>query len=107
MTAGGVPQAEIACRVATRIGQREVITRAKPASLLVLIGHSALCQEIGGRQVATDQLKHLLDMAKRPNVELRGVPLGVGWPPGVEGAFNLIECEDSSAGFMLLVKPES
>ncbi|WP_460399233.1 helix-turn-helix domain-containing protein [Actinophytocola sediminis] len=91
MTAPGVPVGEVASRVTTRIGRREVITRQQPAELLVLLGRAALNQGIGGRQVMIGQLAHLLEMATRPNVDLRIVPDDAGWHPGLEGAFALIE----------------
>lgn len=91
MTAAGVPAGEITMRVTSRLGRREVITKKKPADLLVLLGQSALNQDIGGRQAMIAQLEHLLEMAARPNVELRVVPEHRGWHPGLEGAFALIE----------------
>lgn len=91
MTAPGVPSGEIASRVTTRIGRREVITKHNPAELLVLLGRAALNQGIGGRQVMIDQLAHLLELAARPNVEIRIVPDDAGWHPGLDGAFTFIE----------------
>jgi transcriptional regulator with XRE-family HTH domain len=91
MTAGGVPAGEIAVRITSRIGRRDVITRPRPAELLVLLGGSALRQNIGGHQVTHEQMRHLLEMAARPNVDLRVIPDQTGWHPGLEGEFALIE----------------
>ncbi|MCG8917578.1 helix-turn-helix transcriptional regulator [Actinokineospora sp. PR83] len=92
MTAAGVPTGEIASRVTSRIGRREAITRsASPAELVVLLGQGALNQDIGGVRTTIGQLDHLLDMATRPNVELRIVLDRSGWHPGLDGAFELIE----------------
>lgn len=92
MSAPGVPTGEIALRVTSRIGRREVIERQhRPASLLVLLGQSALNQHIGGRRTMLGQLAHLLELAARPNIEVRIVPDRAGWHPGLEGAFTLIE----------------
>jgi transcriptional regulator with XRE-family HTH domain len=93
MTAAGagVPAGEIASRVTTRIGRREVITKHSPAELLVLLGRGALNQGVGGRQVMIGQLAHLLEMAARLNIELRIVPDDRSWHPGLEGAFTFIE----------------
>ncbi|SDC85613.1 helix-turn-helix domain-containing protein [Actinokineospora iranica] len=96
MTAGGVPQGEIASRVTTRIGRREAITKHRPANLLVLLGQGALNQEIGGQEAMVEQLQHLLEMAARPNIELRIVPDRCGWHPGLEGAFALIESKHAT-----------
>jgi transcriptional regulator with XRE-family HTH domain len=94
MTAPGVAITEKATRVSSRLGRREVITRKRnPAKLLVLLGRAALKQSIGGRQVLIDQLQDLLEMAARPNVELRVIPDYCDWHPGLEGAFALIEAK--------------
>lgn len=92
MTAGGVPEDEVSARITSRIGRRDVITRlAGPADLVVLLGQAALNQWVGGADVMAEQLRHLVVMAARPNVELRIVPDRVGWHPGLEGAFTLID----------------
>ncbi|MBB4907766.1 helix-turn-helix domain-containing protein [Actinophytocola algeriensis] len=91
MTAAGVPEDEIALRVASRLGRADAITRRKPADLLVLLGHAALNQDIGGRATMLGQLDHLLEMAARPNIELRIVPDHRGWHPGLDGRFVLID----------------
>ncbi|MBP2320813.1 hypothetical protein JOF56_001198 [Kibdelosporangium banguiense] len=97
MTGGGVLPGEIAARVASRIGRREIITKNRPADLLVLLGHAALRQDIGGKQVTLEQMKHLLDMAKRPNITLRIMPDHGGWHPGLEGAFSCIKSKATPA----------
>lgn len=98
MVADAVPTGEIASRVTYRIGRKEVITKAKPAELMVLLGQGALNQDIGGRQVTVEQLRYLLEMIKRPNIELRIVPDHRGWHPGLESAFALIEAERPVSG---------
>jgi len=91
-----VPPTEVAARVTSRVGRKEVLTRRNPAELLVLLGRGALIQGVGGKQVMVDQLQHLLEMAARPNVEIRIVPDDKGWHPGLEGAFALIESSHAS-----------
>jgi transcriptional regulator with XRE-family HTH domain len=98
MTAAGVPSGEIALRVTSRLGRREAITKRKPAQLLVLIGQGALNQDIGGRPAMLRELDHLLEMATKPNIELRIVPDHRGWHPGLEGAFTLIEAPRPASG---------
>lgn len=100
MTAGGVPSSDIATRVAVRIGRRDVITKPRPAKLLALIGQAALYQDVGGREAGIEQLHHLLEMSRRSNVEVRIVPHGVGWHPGMEGGYILIDSGDTSAVFL-------
>lgn len=91
-----VPAGEIASRVTSRLGRKDVITKQNPAELLVLLGRAALNQGIGGRQVMVKQLQQLLEMATRPNIEIRIIPDDRGWHPGLEGAFTLIESSRAS-----------
>jgi Domain of unknown function (DUF5753)/Helix-turn-helix domain len=92
MTADAPPD-EITSRLEQRIGRRNVITKAKPANLLVLLGQNVLSQDIGGKQVTAGQIEHLLKMAAQPNIELRIMPNHIGWHPGLEAAFTMIEAD--------------
>jgi transcriptional regulator with XRE-family HTH domain len=96
MTGGGVPTDEIETRVAVRIGRRETITQDTSVQLVALLGEAALRQEVGGRSVMVEQLRHLLKMAERPNVDLRVTPFTAGWYPALEGPFTVIESADTT-----------
>jgi transcriptional regulator with XRE-family HTH domain len=86
---------EVETRTAVRIGRRESIIREeRPVKFEALIGEGALHQIIGDTRIMIEQLNHLLKMAGRPNIDLRVVPFGSGWHPGLEGAFGLIEPEE-------------
>ncbi|MFY1668595.1 Scr1 family TA system antitoxin-like transcriptional regulator [Plantactinospora sp. WMMB334] len=37
------------------------------------------------------QLRHLVEMSKRPNVELQVLPFSEGWHPGTVGSFSMLE----------------
>jgi transcriptional regulator with XRE-family HTH domain len=94
MTEGRVPAGELATRVAVRIGRRDVITRDRPAQYTALVGEAALRQLIGSRETVVAQLKHILEMARRPNIDLRVFRFDSGWHPGLEGPFHLLETGD-------------
>ncbi|MFR9728863.1 helix-turn-helix domain-containing protein [Saccharopolyspora sp. MS10] len=96
MGAGGVPASEVAARVALRLGRREVLTRPDPVSLRAYLGEAVLHQVIGDAPITAAQLRHLCDVATRPNVEIRVVPFRSGWQPALEGAFTLLESEVST-----------
>jgi transcriptional regulator with XRE-family HTH domain len=96
MTAGGVPQTEIASRVALRIGRREVIEHPAKTQFTALISQGVFYHDVGGRDVTIEQLRHLIKVSRRPNVDLRVIPHGSGWNPALEGSFTLIESEDST-----------
>jgi transcriptional regulator with XRE-family HTH domain len=94
MTAGGVPAGEIEMRIATRLNRRKVLLSKDPVHMVALIGEAAVRELVGGRKVMIEQLRHLQQMAPHPNVEVLIVPLEVGWHPGLEGPFTLIESDD-------------
>jgi len=91
MTAGGVPDDEIGTRINNRISRRQVLDKPLPPNFLALLGTATLRQSLGGHDAAIEQAKHLLAMARMPNVEIRIIPDGVGWHPALDGAFSFIE----------------
>ncbi|GAA3357169.1 helix-turn-helix transcriptional regulator [Saccharopolyspora gregorii] len=96
MGAGGVPSSEVSARVALRLGRREVLTRTDPVTMRAFLGEAVLHQIVGDAGTMAAQLRHLVDSARRPNVELRVVPFRSGWQPALEGAFTLLESEVST-----------
>ncbi|PPK64885.1 helix-turn-helix transcriptional regulator [Actinokineospora auranticolor] len=90
-TASGVPLPDVPRRTADTLGRATAVTRQQPARLTALIGLSALHQNVGGPEAGFEQLRHLVEMAKLPNVEVLVVPFGLGWHPALDGAFSLLE----------------
>lgn len=64
------------------------------ADLTFLIGEEALHRWIGGPGTMADQLRHLLETAKRPNVNLRIIPYQAGAHPGMAGSSIMIRLPD-------------
>lgn len=93
MSAGGVPEDEVETRVAVRLGRADTIRRSDPVPYLALIGEASLRQVIGGPEIMTEQLQHLINAARLPNVDLRILPYRSGWHPALEGPFFFIETE--------------
>jgi transcriptional regulator with XRE-family HTH domain len=92
MTDGGVPTGDIGSRVAIRMGRREQFNQ-RDSRFVALIGEAALRQLIGTRQTMARQCGFLLEMAQRPDVDVRVVPFDCGWHPALEGPTLLIESE--------------
>jgi hypothetical protein len=79
--------------VALRMGRRDILTRSRrPAELTAYISSDVLVHPVAAPDVMVDQLRHLLEMAQRPNVEVRIVPSTVrGYHPMLAGPFLLLE----------------
>ena len=98
MTADRIPEDDVGTRVGVRMGRRDVLIRPdQPARFVGLIGEGGLRQLIGTREIMTQQLAFLLEMANRPNVDILVVPYDSGWHPGLSGAVLLIESETEPA----------
>jgi hypothetical protein len=50
---------------------------------------------VGGKHVMRDQVNHVLEMAKRPNIVLQVVPTAVGAYEGFRGPFTIADFEDA------------
>jgi len=93
MVSGGVPPMEVPTRVAVRVGRREMLHRDDPVHLVAVVGEAALRTMIGGPEVMAEQLRFLVKVSALPNVDLRVLPLDIGWNPSLEGPFVLLEFE--------------
>lgn len=91
MFTAGIPTDEMDLRVAVRIGRRDVIAKEDPAHLLAITSESALRSRIGGVDVMSAQLRSLVSYSEWSNIDLRVVPTGTGWHPGLEGPFSVVE----------------
>ncbi|WP_179956670.1 DUF5753 domain-containing protein [Amycolatopsis anabasis] len=97
LMAGGanLPPGEIDDRVAARLArQEELFNRPHPPRLTFLIHESVLRLAVGGAQVMSEQLHHLLRMSVRPNISIRVIPAARGAHAGTAGSFNLLEFAD-------------
>ena len=90
MSNGEWPFEEIDKRVEKRIRRKEVLFRQIPAQLTVLLGEAALRQQIGGPAVHLDQLRYLLLVGRRANVQIHVVPFSACWNPLLDGAFHIL-----------------
>ncbi|MEV6961067.1 helix-turn-helix transcriptional regulator [Streptomyces sp. NPDC051207] len=72
-----VPPVEVQRRVELRMRRSGLLLREDAPQLWAVIDESVLLRVLGSPEVMREQLKHLVEMAKRPNVTLQVVPLDV------------------------------
>jgi transcriptional regulator with XRE-family HTH domain len=87
---------EIESRVMVKLSRREVLAKRKPVQYEVLIGEGVLLEPFAPSEVMIEQLRYLLSMSEKRNIELRVVPRGAGWHPGTAGPFILYQFPDAS-----------
>jgi transcriptional regulator with XRE-family HTH domain len=61
-------------QVGLRIRRQALLGRPHPPKLWAVIDESVLHRSIGGRQVLLNQVEHLIELTKRPNITLQIVP---------------------------------
>src|SRR6185312_17520307 len=64
-----------------------------PPRLCAILDEAVLHRQIGGRECMAAQLRHLADLADRPNIELRVLPFSAGAHASPTGAFRIFNIE--------------
>lgn len=86
---------------ALRLERQRRLADPDPLMLHVVIEESVLWRPIGGREVLRAQLRHLVEMAALPHVDIQVVPTGIGAHSGMDGKFILLEFDEFSPGVFL------
>lgn len=85
-------------RVHLRAERQQVVEdrarRDTPPQIVAIVEEVVLHRPVGDVSVHRDQLAHLLDQGRRPNVTLVVMPTGVGGHVGLGGVFELLEFDD-------------
>jgi transcriptional regulator with XRE-family HTH domain len=82
---------EIEKMVAMRMQRQEVLLRANPLDLWLIIDEAVVCRTMGPPELMRRQLDHLADASMWPNVTLQVLPFTSGPHPSLNGPFCIIE----------------
>jgi transcriptional regulator with XRE-family HTH domain len=77
-------------RVALRIARQVCLTEEPTLRFWCIIDEAVLHRPTGGTAVMRAQLRHLLELAKLPNVTIQVLPFSEGWHPGTDGSFSIL-----------------
>ena len=86
-------------RAAARIARQEVFDRDRPPKFWVLMDESALYREVAPPKVMAEQMVHLADMARRPNITVQFVS-GKAAHVGLSGAFAVAETPETIVAYI-------
>ena len=77
----------------TRLRRQEILSRPGDTSpgLIAVITEASLRYQWGSRSERRDQIEHLIDMGRRPNIDLRIQRFADGPPPGLSSAINIFD----------------
>jgi hypothetical protein len=85
-----LPADEIEQRVALRVTRQQILNRANPARLWVVIDESVLHRPVGGETIMRAQIEHLMMWSRQPNITLQVMPFSSVGYPGAGGAFSIL-----------------
>jgi transcriptional regulator with XRE-family HTH domain len=77
----------------TRLRRQEILSRPGDTApmLTAVITEASLRYQWGPRSDRRDQIEHLIDMGRRPNIDLRIQRFTDGPPPGLSSAINIFD----------------
>lgn len=84
------PPADVERRVKARMQRQARLTGPDPLTFQAILDEAALRRCAGQRNIAASQLRHLIDTAQLPNVDLRVLPFGSGLHSTMHGSFTLL-----------------
>ena len=93
ITSAAFPEqpAEVDRRVQLRLERQKVLTDESPVRFWAILDESVVRRRTGGDAIMQAQLRHIVEMGKRPNVTIQVLPFSEGWHPGTSGSFSILE----------------
>ncbi|HWE87886.1 MAG TPA: helix-turn-helix transcriptional regulator [Pseudonocardiaceae bacterium] len=84
--------------LATRLSRQQRLVGPDALKLHALIDESVIVRQVGGPDVAIEQLTHLLEMGDRPNVVVQIIPFAVGAYGAMGGDCTIISYPNPDEG---------
>jgi len=94
---------DVDARVVARLERSKILDRDDSPDVVAVFNEYALRNMLGSAEVMSEQLAHVVDVSRRPNVVVQVVPVGIGAYGGESGAFDIA----SAPGMNDLVRMES
>ncbi|RCV53242.1 helix-turn-helix domain-containing protein [Marinitenerispora sediminis] len=79
---------------ARRERQASVLDRDLPPRLWVILDEAALRREVGGREIMEAQIRHLLELGHRPNINIQVLPFDIGAHAASGFQFTILQFSD-------------
>lgn len=84
---GGLPEPKVDALVDVRLARQAVLRADPPLELSAVLDEAVLRRQIGGPGVMAEQLRHLVQVGRLPQVRLQVLPFSVGGHLGLTGPF--------------------
>ena len=97
-------QQRVAARVDLRTRRRDLLSSENAPNFSFLLDESVIRRSAASAAVASRQLRHLVEVAKLPNVTVQVVPFAAGPHPGMKGPFEVVQFDDTPDENILFVE---
>ncbi len=77
-------------RVGLRLARQVIFTRPSPPNIWAVLDEATLRRPIGGAEIMRAQIRHLIDLAQRPNVTIQIIPFLAGGHAAAGGPFSIL-----------------
>jgi hypothetical protein len=88
---GKATDADVERMVKVRLERQQRLTGDSPLTFWTIIDESALRREMGSPAVMREQLHHLIELSRLPNVTIQALPFSHGGHPGTLGSFAILD----------------
>jgi len=86
----GADAEEIERRIELRRQRQQLLNRADPPQLWVVIDEAVLRRPIGGVDVMKAQIEHLIEVSRQPNIRMQIIPFHAGGHAAAGGPFAIL-----------------
>ena len=83
-------------RLDLRLHRQALLTRADAPEYWVILDEAVVRRQVGGPAAMAEQLGHLIEVARLPNVTLQVLPFTSGEHAGMDGEFTILQYRESS-----------
>jgi len=98
------PPGAIARRVEARLARQRLLTKDSPLQFSTVLDEGALRRQVGGPDVMADQISHLAEMARRPNITVQILPFATGAHIAMTGSFSLLRFPGPTASYTVYLE---
>jgi transcriptional regulator with XRE-family HTH domain len=106
---------QIERNIEAKLKRQSLLAQASPPAFAAVMDEAVLHRVVGGPRVMGAQLDRLIEAARLPNVAVQVIPFAVGYHPGLESNFNILDLPapapsvvfvEGLAGSMYFERPE-